>query len=165
MQPVPAPTIDRVSLSQWVNANPRWVYVLGLIVGLSRELTNQLCEGLDSSGSAMLTRTRLADLIAFLDMRFELVHMVREQLYRDYGLADILIAESWSGVADSARAVRLIEAKIEAIVSDLGLPYVTRTSFVGRNGLKGPGDLVIPDAVNAQIVVAVKGLTSREQAQ
>lgn len=154
---------NKASLSKWVALHPRWAYVLGIIVGLSLEKQkNQLRHRMGTSGWATLARKRPDDLIAFLDTNFNLVEMVQKQLRADYGLADVLIARAGTRVTAARAGVagRLIEDKIEAIAKDLGLPYVTRTTFVGSHGRRGPGDLVIPDSDNAVIVVAAKGFDS-----
>ena len=156
-------TITKTSLAQWVEARPRWVHVLGLIVGLSQEkLTNALSDGLNTSGTLTLARNKSAELIEFLDDRFDLIDMVQRQLNQQYSLADVLIARAGSRVTAvrAGAAGRMVEDKIEAIADDLGLTYATRTSFVGTRGQMGPADLVIPDSENALIVVAAKGFDS-----
>lgn len=55
---------------------------------------------------------------------------------------------------------RRVEDEIEAIAKDLGLEYVPRTRFVGRNGQTAPGDLIVPNVEDADIVVAAKGFHS-----
>lgn len=151
------------SLTQWVNEYPRWAHVLGLVVGLSQEkLLNALKDGLDTSGVPTLARERPDELITFLTDRFDVVEMVNKQADREYGLADVLIARAGTRVTATraTAAGRSIEDMIEDIAKDLGLPYATRTRFVGRGDQTGPADLVIPDSANAVIMVAAKGFDS-----
>lgn len=155
--------ITKSSLAQWVNAHPRWAHILGLIVGLSQEkLKNAVSDGLGTTGLITLSRTNPNDLITFLDDRFDLVAMVNKQINLQYGLADVLIARAGTRVtaARASAAGRSVEDLIEDIAKDLGLPYVTRTRFVGSRGQDGPGDLIIPDGKNAAIIVAAKGFDS-----
>ncbi len=151
------------SLAQWVSTHPQWAHVLGLVVGLSQEkLKNALKDGLDTSGAITLARTRPEELITFLTDRFDLVEMVNKQVDRDYGLADVLIARAGTRVTATraSAAGRSIEDMIEDIAKELGLPYSTRTRFVGRGDQTGPADLAIPDTAHAVIVVAAKGFDS-----
>ncbi len=151
------------SLTQWVNEHPRWAHVLGLVVGLSQEkLLNALKDGLNTSGAYTLARDRPDELITFLTERFDVIEMVNKQADREYGLADVLIARAGTRVTATRATVagRSIEDMIEDIAKDLGLPYATRTRFVGRGDQTGPADLVIPDSTNAVIMVAAKGFDS-----
>ena len=49
---------------------------------------------------------------------------------------------------------RRIEDEIEDIARDIGLDYVTRSRFAGRNGRTAPADLIVGDPSSADIVVA-----------
>ena len=151
------------SLAQWANEHPRWAHVLGLVVGLSQEkLLMALKDGLGTSGAITLARDRPDELITFLTDRFDVVEMINKQADREYGLADVLIARAGTRVTATraTAAGRSIEDMIEDIAKDLGLPYATRTRFVGRGDQTGPADLVIPDSANAVIMVAAKGFDS-----
>lgn len=151
------------SLAQWANEHPRWAHVLGLVVGLSQEkLLMALKDGLGTSGAITLARDRPEELITFLTDRFDVIEMVNKQANREYGLADVLISRAGTRVTATraTAAGRSIEDMIEDIAKDLGLPYATRTRFVGRGDQTGPADLVIPDSANAVIMVAAKGFDS-----
>jgi DpnII restriction endonuclease len=151
------------SLAQWANEHPRWAHVLGLVVGLSQEkLLMALKDGLGTSGAVTLARDRPGELITFLTDRFDVIEMVNKQADRKYGLADVLIARAGTRVTATraTAAGRSIEDMIEDIAKDLGLPYATRTRFVGRGDQTGPADLVIPDSAHAVIMVAAKGFDS-----
>lgn len=151
------------SLAQWANEHPRWAHVLGLVVGLSQEkLLMALKDGLGTSGAITLARDRPDELITFLTDRFDVIEMINKQADREYGLADVLIARAGTRVTATraTAAGRSIEDMIEDIAKDLGLPYATRTRFVGRGDQTGPADLVIPDSANAVIMVAAKGFDS-----
>lgn len=151
------------SLAQWAHEHPRWAHVLGLVVGLSQEkLLMALKDGLGTSGAITLARDRPDELITFLTDRFDVIEMINKQADREYGLADVLIARAGTRVTATraTAAGRSIEDLIEDIAKDLGLPYATRTRFVGRGDQTGPADLVIPDSANAVIMVAAKGFDS-----
>lgn len=156
-------TITKSSLEQWATDHPHWAYVFGLIVGLGKEkLANALRDGLNTAGLVTLARQTPADLITFLDGRFDLVAMAHKQINAQYGLADVLIARAGTRVTATraSDAGRSIEDTIEKVADDLGLTYVVRTRFVGRGGQTGPGDLVIPSSQDAAIIVAAKGFDS-----
>ncbi|MGO1755944.1 MAG: DpnII family type II restriction endonuclease [Brevibacterium aurantiacum] len=157
------PAIDTDSLSTWIKSNPRAVPVLGLIVGLSQErLKNTLRDRFDTQGWVKLGRNEPDTLIQWFDEEFSLVELTRRQLTATYDLGDILVARAGSRVVATraTRAGRGVEDDIEAIAKDLGLTYETRTRFEGRNGQTAPCDLVVPNADDAQIVVAAKGFDS-----
>lgn len=157
------PTIDQSTLSHWISQNPEAVPVLGLIVGLSQErLKNNLRNRFETQGWVTLARTRPEELIEWFDDAFDLIDLTRRQLSVSYDLGDVLVARAGSRViaTRATRAGRAVEDDIEAIASDLGLDYETRTRFVGRNGQTAPCDLVIPNRSEAEIVVAAKGFDS-----
>lgn len=155
--------VDVMPLSEWIAAHNDWVHVLGLVVGLGQEkLRNALKNTFDTAGSITLARTRATELITMLDEEFDLLRLLRVQLDRTYGLADVLIARAgprataFSGQASG----RKVEDEISAIADDLGLSHVDRSTYTGRNNRKGPADLIVPNAENALIVVAAKGFDS-----
>lgn len=156
-------TISIASLAQWIEANPRDVPVLGLIVGLSQEkLKNALKDRFDTSGWMTLARTRAVELITWLDEDYDLVRMAETQRDRVYDLGDILVARAGTRVTATRAGIsgRHVEDEIETIAEDLGIDYQTRTRFTGRNGQTAPCDLVVPSGDDAQIVVAAKGFDS-----
>lgn len=151
------------TLAIWVSEHPTSVPVLGLAVGLSQEsLRNILRHRFDTSGWVTLARNRPTDLVAMLDQEFDLVRLVRTQLSRKYDFGDVLVARSGGrGVAAGGMASgRKVEDEIETIAVNLGLECETRTRFAGRNGRTAPCDLVIPLAIQPEIVVAAKGFDS-----
>ncbi|NED69571.1 hypothetical protein G3I15_52495, partial [Streptomyces sp. SID10244] len=120
--------------------------VLGLAVGLSQEkLKNVLRDRFGTTGWHGVARSQPVDLITWLDTEFDLVRMLRTQLERTYTFADILVARAGSRVTATRAGAsgRHIEDEIEAIAHDLGLDYVTRSRFTGRNGRTAPADLII----------------------
>ncbi|MEY1677206.1 hypothetical protein AB4Z55_23830 [Gordonia sp. ABKF26] len=154
---------DIAGLAAWVRDNPTDVPVLGLAVGLSQEkLKNALRDRFDTSGWHALARTQPVDLVTWLDTEFDLVRMLRTQLSRTFTFADILVARAGTrATATRAGASgRRIEDEIEDIARDIGLDYVTRSRFAGRNGRTAPADLIVGDPSSADIVVAAKGFDS-----
>ena len=158
------PEIDRATLAEFVRSTPNAVPVLGLTVGLTREkLKNILKHQLGSSGWMNLARDRSVDLVAMLDINYELVRLVREQRERSYDFGDLLVARAGTRrTATVAGATgRRVEDEIEAVARELGLQYETRTRFQGRNGQTAPCDLAVPaGGKDARIVVAAKGFDS-----
>ncbi|MGD8168732.1 hypothetical protein ACEXOS_021070 [Herbiconiux sp. P16] len=155
--------LDVAGIAEWAHAHPDWVPALGLAVGLSQErLKNSLRHEFDTPSWSALARTRPAELVEYLDREFELTRLLREQLGRTYSFSDILVARAGSRVAaiSAGASGRRLEDEIEAIASDLGLSYGTRTRFSGRNRRTAPCDLVVPATGDAQIVVAAKGFDS-----
>lgn len=156
-------SVDSDSISTWIGNNPQAVPVLGLVVGLSRErLKNVLMDKFGTSGWVTLARERSAELIEWFDVDYDLVRMLAVQQEKDYEFGDVLVARAGTRVTatQAGKSGRKVEDEIEAIAADLGLPYNTRTRFTGRNGQSAPCDLVVPDAEDAQIVVAAKGFDS-----
>ena len=154
---------DIAGLAAWVREHPAEVPVLGLAVGLSQEkLKNVLRDRFGSTGWHGIARTKPVDLVTWLDEEFDLVRMLRTQLTRNYTFADILVARAGSRVTATRAGAsgRRIEDEIEAIASDLGLEYVTRSRFTGRGGRTAPADLIIGSEDSADIVVAAKGFDS-----
>lgn len=157
------PVTDAAALTEWVQANPPRVPVLGLVVGLGQEkLKNALTDHFNTAGWVTLAKTRARELIEWLDTDYDLVRLLRTQQARTYEFGDVLVARAGSRVTATraGQTGRKIEDQIEAIASDLGLPYQTRTRFTGRGGRTAPCDLVVPSSAQAQIVVAAKGFDS-----
>ena len=155
--------VSTESIAEWAAAHPDWVSVLGLVVGLSQEkLKNTLRDKFDTSGFVTLARTRPAELIAMLDEDFDLLRLLRVQMRREYGFADVLVARAGSRVTafGSQASGRKVEDEIEAIAEDLGLSWVARSRYTGRNNRTAPADLIIPNGENALVVVAAKGFDS-----
>ena len=148
------------ALVAWVTSHPSRVNVLGLTVGLSQEkLKNNLKHRFGTAGWVKLARTQPVELVQMLDKDFDLIRLVSIQRGRSYDFGDVLVARAGTRqtAATAGGTGRRIEDEIEAIASDLGLPYETRTRFIGRDNLTGPCDLVIPSAQKAEIAVAAKG--------
>lgn len=144
-------------------AEPDIVPTLGLVVGLSQEsLKNRLRHRFETTSWRKVARTDPAALVDWLDGDFDLMRLLREQIARDYTLADVLIARAGTRAtaAHAGKTGRDVEDAIEAVLDDLRLPYEPRTIFTGRQGRTAPADFVIPDKVNARIVIAAKGFDS-----
>jgi cobalamin biosynthesis Mg chelatase CobN len=95
---------ERSVLAELVRTHPRWVPILGLVVGLSQErLKNVLRHHFDTSGWINLARDRSEDLIGMLDEQYALVAKLEAQRKQTYGFADVLVARagsrtsSWGG--------------------------------------------------------------------
>ena len=157
------PAIDRDTLAAWVSANPPWMPVLGLTVGLSQErLKNFLRHSFGTSSWTTVARNWPADAIERLDDEFALLTSLASTRHKTFSFGDVLVARAGSRVTANRAGVagRLLEDDIESIAVSLGLSYQTRTRFTGRNGRTAPCDLVLPDADHAAIVVAAKGFDS-----
>lgn len=154
---------DAAGLAAWVRDHPAEVPVLGLTVGLSQEkLKNALRDRFGTTGWRGVARTTPVELIEWLDTEFDLIRLLATQLNRTYTFADILVARAGTrATATRAGASgRRIEDEIESIAQELGLDYVTRSRFTGRNGRTAPADLIIGEPSTADIVVAAKGFDS-----
>lgn len=155
--------VDRASLTVWAQNNPKGVYTLGLVVGLSQEkLKNLVRAEFDTASWAKAAKDDAAALIAWLDDAFGVVESLNAQRYAPYTFADVLIARGTSRTAATSAGVagKLIEDAVEDIVKGRSLPYAMRGRFTGRNGDTGPADLAIPNFPNAKITVACKGFDS-----
>lgn len=157
------PDVTQDTISAWVAGHPAAVPALGLAVGLSQEkLKNALKHRFGTSGWTTLARRRSAELVAMLDVEFDLIRLIATQRHRGYDFGDILVARAGTRhtAASAGASGRKVEDVIEAIALALGLSCATRTRFVGRNGRTAPCDLVIPNVDSAEIAVAAKGFDS-----
>ncbi|MBO9049171.1 hypothetical protein [Curtobacterium flaccumfaciens] len=155
--------VDESTIVAWVATHPNLVPVLGLVVGLSQErLKNVLKDGFGTSGWTTLAREKPVELVRWFDASFDLLRLLTVQRNKTYEFADVLVARAGTRVTatQAGKSGRKVEDELEAIARDLGLPYSTRTRFIGRNGQDAPCDLVIPGNGDAQIVVAAKGFDS-----
>jgi hypothetical protein len=156
--------IDRDRLANLISAHPDWVPVLGLVVGLTREsLKNALKHHLGSSGWVSLARSDPNAIVRILDEQYDLVRLTEAQRAVSYDLGDILVARAGSRrtAVGAGKTGRRVEDELENVARALGLPYETRTRFVGRGGATAPCDLAIPSGgTEAKIVVAAKGFDS-----
>lgn len=155
--------ITAPALISWVTEHPNWVYSLGLAVGMSQEkLKNTLRQKFGTAGWITLARTQPTELISMLVDDFALLGALEAQRNRQYGFGDVLVARAGTRLTAIAGATagRKLEDAIEAAARELGLPYETRTRFVGRSNRTAPCDLVIPNGKDAVIAVAAKGFDS-----
>jgi hypothetical protein len=151
------------SLVGWVREHPKWVPALGLAVGLSQEkLKNALRDRFGTSGWQTLATSRPGDLIGKLDEDYDLIRSIATQRVRSYTFGDVLVARGGTRLtaARAGAAGRKVEDEIEEIARGLGLPYETRTRFVGTGDRTAPCDLVVPNPTDAAIVVAAKAFDS-----
>lgn len=156
-------SVDRAALVEWIEENPKDVYVLGLTVGLSQErLKNTLRHRFDTTSWARVAQTDAGALVDYFDESFSLLQLLEEQRGRSYDFGDVLVARAGSrGSAARAGAQgRRVEDEIEEIAVGLGLKCSTRSRFTGRNNRTAPCDLAVPSDTEAQIVVAAKGFDS-----
>lgn len=152
-------SVGRATLTAWVAEHYRNSDVLALTVGVGLEkLKMALKDAFGTSGFVTLAKQRPADYVAWLDDEYDLVGQINAQRNREFSFGDVLVARAGSRVtaARAGQAGRQLEDRIEAIASELGLSYETRTRFVGRHGQTGPCDLVIPSGQHAEIAVAAK---------
>lgn len=156
--------VDLASLTAWAAAHPDHTYVLGLVVGLSREkLKNHLRNWF---GTASWRRAALEQgeaLIEKLDKEFDLSRLLHTQRGQSYTFGDMLVARAGTRATatTAGQSGRRIEDELEAIALSLNLPYVARTRFEGRNGRTAPADLAVPAAGRACVIaVAAKGFDS-----
>jgi hypothetical protein len=156
------PVIDRETLARFVVEDPRWVRVLGLAVGLGQEQLGIRLRNLFGTRSFPIVARRATELVAALD-DLGLVAAITADRTRTYGYGDVLAAR-YGSRARAGQAItrgRALEDMVEAIVVRLGLPYLMRTKFVGRNQRTAPCDLAIPTGrEDAVIVVGIKGFNS-----
>lgn len=157
------PSITAATLTEWVTTHPEGVYTLGLVVGLSQEkLKNLLRAEFGTTSWTIVARTDPDRLVAWMDDEFGLIPAIQAQRGRSYSLGDVLAARGTSRQTATSAGVtgRLIEDQVEAIVSNLGLPYQMRGRFVGVNGRTGPADLAIPNFTDCVIAIGCKGFDS-----
>lgn len=160
-----AQPLDRAKLSAFIRAHPHDVPVVVSSVGIGHEqLKRLLKEMFDTEGYVTLAKKRAEELVETLDEEFDIVQHLNQDLAREWSVEDVLVERAlWShrrGV-ESTREGRGLEDAVEDVVRGLGVPYVMRTRFIGRDGAEFPCDVAIPDGLaEARIVVAVKGFDS-----
>lgn len=150
-------TIDNLAL--WVSNNEKKAFVLGYVLGMSKERLGNTMKKLFDTGSIRLQAARdPAGLITTLDSEFELVRLLNKQLDAAATFGDVLVARAGgqARAKSAADSGRLLEDAIEAVVDDLGLPHQVRTRFIGKNGADGPADLIIESTAKSKIIVAAK---------
>ncbi|MDY6056094.1 hypothetical protein [Micrococcus sp.] len=156
--------IDESTLFAWVSEHPSDSFVLALAVGLSREkLKNQLRDWFGTASWAKAAREHPSSFVQRLDEDFDLLRLLRVQRNQQYSFGDLLVARAGTrATATNAGASgRKVEDMLEAIATDLLLPYVPRTRMAGRHGKTAPADLAIPAAgPDCVIAVAAKGFDS-----
>ncbi|MFJ4262672.1 hypothetical protein ACIPYU_09520 [Paenarthrobacter nicotinovorans] len=87
--------ISQESLAGWIRTRHKYVEVLGLAVGLSREkLLNNLKYALGTSGYLTLARDKPSELIEYLDDTFGLIPLLHGQIHRTYDFGDVLVARA-----------------------------------------------------------------------
>lgn len=156
------PAVDCNSLTGLVRENPEWIRVLGLAVGLSQEqLQVNLHQWLGTRSYRIAAKQ--ADVVVSALDALGLVERITAERARTYGYRDILLAR-YGSRATAGRAIgrgRALEDIAEAVVTDLRLPHVMRTRFVGQGNRTAPCDLAIPEGgAGALIVVGIKGFNS-----
>lgn len=159
---LPERNVDTVAA--WIEANPDSVPVLGHTVGLSREkLKNLLRQHLGSPTWTLLARTKPAEVVELLDSEYSLLNSLDAQCDRTYSFGDLLVARAGTRVTatSATTAGRVVEDRIEQVAEGLGLSYVVRSRFTGRNLRTAPCDLAVPGGDDdALIVVAAKAFDS-----
>lgn len=157
-------TVSVETLADWVRQHQSAAFVLALAVGLSREkLQNQLHHWFGTGNWGLVAREHSLDFISRMDADFDLLRLLTAQRNRTYDFGDILVARAGTRVtaASAGRSGRRIEDEIEAVATELGLPFMLRTRFEGRNGRTAPADLAIPTSGRTcTIAVAAKGFDS-----
>lgn len=152
------------TIAAWCLADPQQVYVLALVVGLSREkLTNQLRDWFGTGSWAKAAKEHTQDLVRRMDEDYDLLRLVKTQRFRDYRFEDILIARAGTRTTatSAGQSGRRIEDEIEAVAVDIGLPHALRGRFEGRRGKTAPADLAVPTTGRECVIaVAAKGFDS-----
>lgn len=151
------------SLTTWVKEHPKSAFVLGLALGMSQERLKNTMKRLSGTSSIeKRAKEDPRDLVETLDNNFDLISLLNKQLGAEYTFGDVLAARA-GGKARAIQASetgRGVEDVIEAILVDLGLPFKSRTNFVGKGGVTASADFVIPDSEHAVIAIAAKGFDS-----
>ena len=156
-------SLDVAHLATAVAADPAITPVLAAVAGLSQERFRTWLTWRFKTGAwVTLGRTRASDLVAALDRDFALLDLLTKQLGRGWTWADVLarIMAPKQQAGASVQRGRDLEDAVEEKLMELELPYVARTSFVGRANQSAPADFVIPTGTQALIAVAVKWFDS-----
>lgn len=152
------------SLAQLISTEPRYVPVLGSVVGLSGERLKRQLQA--HTGSAAWVQRSLEmphEIVTMLDDKFGLVDRLTQARGRTYTLADVLIARAsrGAGASGAINAGRALEDQVETILKELELPYQARTQYEGTAGQTGPADFAIPEGgAGCLIAIGVKGFDS-----
>lgn len=157
------PAVSKASLAALIQRSPEAVPILAAIVGLSRErLKGQLKHHLGSPAWVTRARTDPGSIIELLDRAFSLIECVTISRHHSYTLADVLLAQAaaTSSAGGAITTGRRLEDAVQAVIEQLGLPFVARTQFHGARGT-GPADFAIPaNGKDARIAIGVKGFDS-----
>lgn len=156
--------VNRDRLAGLIASEPRYVPILGSVVGLSQErLKRQLHAHTGSAAWIERAQTQPRIIIDMLDDEFRLVDRLAQARGRTYTLADVLIARASRGAGASGAidAGRQLEDAVEGLLEELRLPYRARTRYEGTAGQTGPADFALPEGgPGCRIAVGVKGFDS-----
>lgn len=155
--------IDRKGLAIAIAEDPQIVSVFAAAVGLSQErFKSWLQAQFGTAGWVSLGRQRPNELVDALDDDFAVVALLTAHVARDWTWSDVLarVMAPRQRAGASIRQGRNLEDAVEEQLSALGLEYVPRTRFVGKDGNDAPSDFAIPNGAEALIAVAVKGFDS-----
>lgn len=156
--------VTRASLARELAQDPEIAQVLAAVVGLSQErFKTWLKDRFGTAGWIRLSKQRSADLVDALDEEFGLVGALETDSGREWQWSDVLVRvmSPRQNAGASVRQGRAVEDAVEQVVSQLALPYQTRTRFTGKAGRSAPADFVVTDGDGeAAIAIAVKGFDS-----
>lgn len=156
--------IDRPKLAVIVGEDPRLLPVFAAAAGLSQErFRTWLHARFATAGWVRLGGERPDDLVEAMDDDLGIVALLEGQAERKWTWADALARTMAprQRASSSIEQGRALENAVEAVVTELDLPFSARTRFEGTGGRTGPADFAIPSAGEAALIaIGVKGYDS-----
>lgn len=156
--------LDVTRLAAVLETDPGIAPVLAAAAGLSQErFRSWLSTHFGTGGWRTLSRTRATDLASLLESELGLLTVLEAEADRHWTWADVLARtmSSRQRATSAVRQGRHLEDQVEAAIRSVGLPFVPRTRFQGRQGSSSPVDFAVPaGGSNTQIAIGVKGFDS-----
>ena len=159
------PELDATALAMLLKEHPLALDVLRLLAAEGQEpMAHRLCDVLGGKRRGWTALRALArkspDEMATALAAIGMVERVREQVWRQWTIADVLVDRYKLGrgraIAGQSRG-RGLENEVEAILRGIPVPFESRVTFTGAGGVTAKCDFAIPAREEPLIVIEAKG--------
>ncbi|HEX7153183.1 MAG TPA: DpnII family type II restriction endonuclease [Thermoanaerobaculia bacterium] len=159
------PALDATGLATVLKEEPLALDVLRLLAGEAQEpMAHRICDVLHGKrrgwGALRALARKSPDEMAAALAAIGLAERVREQVWRQWTIADVLIDRYKLGrgraIAGQSRG-RGLENEVEVILRGISVPFESRVTFTGAGGVTAKCDFAIPTRNEPLIVIEAKG--------
>lgn len=159
--------VDPEKLDALLAGSPRTLDVIRLFLGLSQdEMANRLravggdvLRGTYASIRERLKHDRVRAAVKSSLVRLQAVETINEHLRRPWTIRDVLLERYRFGRGRAVKGQsrgRSLEDEVERRLRALGVPYLVRVTFVGRDGKQAKADFAIPGSDHPKIIIESK---------